>query len=52
MKIKIQKVADRMIGFRVSSEIYQKLENIAEREESPVSTIVRAIIEQVIDTVE
>ena len=52
MKIKIKKVAEKMIGFRVSTETYLKLEKIASREKCAVSTVVREVIEQIIDTLE
>lgn len=41
-----------MIGFRVPGDVYAKLEKIAKREECAVSTVVRSVIEQIIDTLE
>lgn len=53
MKIRLAKSADKIIGaVRVSPNVFTKLEKIATKENVSKQEIVRAILDEVIDTVE
>lgn len=53
MKIKIHKTASKTVGaLRVSPETFDKVVKLAKREKVTNQDIVRAILEQVIDTIE
>lgn len=53
MKIRISKTSDKIIGaLRVSNEVYEKVEKIAKKEKVSKQEVVRAILDQVIDTIE
>jgi len=53
MKIRISKTADKIIGaLRVSNEMFEKLNKIAEKEKVSKQEVVRAILNQVIDEIE
>mgnify|MGYP003398118555 CR=1 FL=1 len=53
MKIRISKNAERQIGgLRVSPEVFAKLEVIAKKEKVSKQEVIRAILDEVIDTIE
>ena len=50
MKLKIKKTAEKIIGaVRVSPEVFDKISVLAKKEKVTNQTIIRAILEQVID---
>ena len=52
LQINIKKTSDRMIGYlRLPSRVFDKIESIAKREKVSKQTIVRAILDLVIDQV-
>ena len=53
MKIRISKSADKIIGAqRVSPKVFEKLELIAKKEKVSKQEVVRAILDQVIESIE
>lgn len=53
MKLQIKKSADIQIGgLRVSPEVAEKLTVISKREKVSLQEVIRAILAQVIDTIE
>jgi hypothetical protein len=53
MKLRIKKSADKIIGaLRVSPSVFSKIEAIAKREQVTNQVVVRAILDEVIDTIE
>lgn len=53
MKIIIKKTSDKLIGLlRVSEGTFNRIEIIAKKEKVSNQAVVRAILEQVIDTIE
>lgn len=53
MKIHLKKTAERQIGnVRVSPETFHKIEEIAKRGNVSNQSVIRAILEQVIDDIE
>jgi len=53
MKISISKSTDKIIGaLRVTNRVYDKVEKIAKKEKVSKQEVIRAILDQVIDTIE
>lgn len=53
MKIRISKSSDKIIGaLRVSPNVFEKIEKLAKKNKVSKQEIVRAILYEVIDTVE
>lgn len=53
MKIRIAKSTDKVIGaLRVSQNVYDKIESIANKEKVSKQEVVRAILDEVIDKIE
>ena len=53
MKIRIAKSTTKIIGaLRVSEHVYEKLKALSEKEKVSMQEIVRAILDEVIDSVE
>ena len=53
MKIQIKKSANKIIGaLRVTPETFDKIVKIAKKEKVSNQEVIRAILEQVIDTIE
>jgi hypothetical protein len=53
MKLNIHKPSDKQIGnVRVSDKVFYKVEGFAKKKKVSNQVVVRAILEQVIDTIE
>lgn len=53
MKLRLQKTSDKIIGsLRVPPEVFFKIKDIAAREKVTNQDVIRAILVEVIDTIE